>query len=75
MFRCANSILESSKTGFAQQAVEDRVELPLKPKKPNPPFFQFLQEKRSEVMKNKNLRVKGNKVFILNICELHFLIV
>lgn len=58
LIRCANSILESHNTGYAQKAVE--IQLPVKPKKPIPPFFQFLQERRETVIKEHKINVKGN---------------
>lgn len=52
-------MLEFPKTGFAKQAEEEKIQLPTKPKKPIPPFFQFLQEKRREVMEKKNINLRG----------------
>lgn len=68
IIRCANSVLESSNTGYAQKAVVNKLELPPKPKKPSPPFFQFLQEKRPEVAEKYNLNSKGMNNFPVKIC-------
>jgi len=57
--RCANSVLESHNTGFAQKSVVNKLQLPLKPKKPSPPFFQYLKERRQEVIEKHNLNFKG----------------
>lgn len=62
LIRCANSVLESHNTGYAQKAVE--VQLPLKPKKPTPPFFQFLQERRNKVVKEHKVNMKGIGIII-----------
>jgi len=56
--RYANPVLESHNAGFSQQAVDNTIEIPLKPKKPNPPFFKFLHEKRPELLEKHNLNVK-----------------
>jgi len=56
--------LESHNTGYAQKSVVNKLQLPLKPKKPSPPFFQYLQEKKQEVIEKHNLNFKG-KYFIL----------
>jgi len=63
MSRCANPVLESHNIGFAQKAVVHINEIPLKPKKPVPPFFQFLHEKRPELLEKHNLSSKGIYVF------------
>lgn len=63
LIRCVNSVLESQSIGYAQKSVENKLQLPQKPKKPNPPFFQFLQERRLEVAKNHNLKPKGINFF------------
>lgn len=59
LIRCANSVLESQNIGYAQKSGVDKLQLPSKPKKPSPPFFQFLQEKRPEVKEKHNLNSKG----------------
>lgn len=43
----------------------EKLQLPPKPKKPIPPFFQFLQEKRPEVTEKHNLNSKGIKDFLI----------
>lgn len=59
IIRCANSVFEFHNTGVAQKVVGNQLEIPQKPKKPNPPFFQFLREKRPEVVEKHNLNAKG----------------
>lgn len=56
--RFANTVLESQITGYAQKSVVNTLQFPPKPKKPNPPFFQFLKEKRLEVAEKHNLKSK-----------------
>lgn len=64
LIRCVNSVLESQNTGYAKKAVfENTVQLPLRPKKPNPPFFLYLQKKRPEVSEQHNLSLKGTQYF------------
>ncbi|VVC29009.1 High mobility group box domain [Cinara cedri] len=53
--RCSNSVLEIHIIGYAKKTVFN---LPLKPKRPTPPFFQFIHEKKSEVIGEHNLRTK-----------------
>lgn len=59
IIRCSNSVLDSHAIGYAKKTTIDTLQLPPKPKKPIPPFFQFMQEKRSEVIEKHNLSVKG----------------
>lgn len=71
--------MESYNTGYAKKAVlENTIQLPIKPKKPNPPFFVYLQEKRQEVTDKHNLSLKGaqikSKMFYFYCLDLHFLI-
>lgn len=63
LIRCVNSVLESQSTGYAQKSVVNELQLPQKPKKPNPPFFQYLKEKRQEVVESHNLKPKGINCF------------
>lgn len=63
LIRCVNSGLESQGIGYAQKSVVNKLQLPQKPKKPNPPFFQYLKEKRQEVTKSHNLSPKGINFF------------
>ncbi|XP_050546342.1 transcription factor A, mitochondrial [Daktulosphaira vitifoliae] len=56
--RCTNSFVIGSNAGYAQKSREGKLGLPLKPKKPNPPFFKFLQEKRINMMSNDNMKLK-----------------
>lgn len=65
MIRCANSVLESQNIGYAQKAEAKTQKWPLKPKKPSPPFFQFLQEKRLEVTKKHGLKLPGIHVSLM----------
>ncbi|XP_025410455.1 transcription factor A, mitochondrial [Sipha flava] len=59
MNRCVNSVIESYNMGYAKKAVvENTLQLPKRPKKPNPPFFLYLQEKRQEVTEKHNLSLK-----------------
>lgn len=62
--RCANSILESHNIGYAQKSVVNKLLLPLKPKKPIPPFFQYLKERRQEVIEKHNLNFKDALRFL-----------
>jgi len=63
LIRCLNSVLESNNIGYAQKSMSNELQFPTKPKKPCPPFFQFLQEKRLEVVKKHNINTKGIIVF------------
>lgn len=63
MIRCANPVLDSQNIGYAQKAIVNTQDWPLKPKKPSPPFFQFLQEKRIEVAEKHDLKFKGIHIF------------
>lgn len=71
--RCTNSVLESHNIGYAQKSVVNKLQLPLKPKKPSPPFFQYLKERRQEVIEKHNLNFKGKYfyLFYLFIAVLH----
>lgn len=51
--------MESHNIGYAQKSVVNKLQLPLKPKKPSPPFFQYLKERRQEVIEKHNLNFKG----------------
>lgn len=62
IIRCANSVFEFHSTGVAQKVMGSKLEFPQKPKKPNPPFFQFLQEKRPEISEKHNLNPKGKNL-------------
>nr|BAH71254.1 ACYPI008934 [Acyrthosiphon pisum] len=62
--RCANSVLESHTIGYAQKSVVNKLQLPLKPKKPSPPFFQYLKERRQEVIEKHNLNFKDAVRFL-----------
>ncbi|KAL4142655.1 hypothetical protein QTP88_005070 [Uroleucon formosanum] len=62
--RCANSVLESHNIGYAQKSVINKLQLPLKPKKPSPPFFQYLKERRQEVIEKHNLNFKDAVRFL-----------
>ncbi|XP_050434679.1 transcription factor A, mitochondrial [Adelges cooleyi] len=55
--RSTNSVLDCSNAGYAHKTVEEKLGLPPRPKKPSPPFFQFLHEKRPDMMKNKNMNL------------------
>lgn len=53
--------MESYNKGYAKKIlVENTLQLPKRPKKPNPPFFLYLQEKRQEVTEKHNLSLKGS---------------
>lgn len=56
--RFANFHLEPL-TAYSQTSVDKKLQLPSKPKKPTPPFFQFLHEKKMEVIEKHNLTLKG----------------
>jgi len=56
--------LESHNIGYAQKSVVNKLQLPLKPKKPSPPFFQYLKERRQEVIEKHNLNFKGKYFYL-----------
>lgn len=70
--RCANPVFEFHNTGVIQKEIRNQLELPLKPKKPNPPFFQFLQEKRAEVLEKHDLKYKGKHFNLMLINSIAF---
>jgi len=72
MNRFSNSILESQNNGFTQKAITS-TDLPIKPKKPIPPFFKFLHEKRPELINKHTLSLKGTYIFIRMFISLCFI--
>lgn len=60
--------------GYAKKTAVNTLQFPPKPKKPVPPFFQFMQEKRLEVIGSHNLNIKGTKLFnTLMLCRYYLL--